>query len=88
MVCQHSRSGGKSLVSEVLALRRLLTTGRPFMLVLPFVSLCAEKAAHLGQLLEPMARCVKGFYGGLGGGTVISHDTGTTAGKGRCQPDV
>lgn len=38
-------SGGKSIVAEILALRRLLTTGKPFMLVLPFVALCAEKVS-------------------------------------------
>ena len=40
-------SGGKSIVSEILALRRLLTTGKPFMLVLPFVALCNEKAVSV-----------------------------------------
>eukprot|EP00798_Chlamydomonas_sp_ICE-L_P002966 gene2966-12974_t len=69
-------SGGKSLVAEVLSIRRLLTSGKPFLLVLPFVSLCAEKAAHLEKLLKPMSRTVKAFYGGLGSGTVMSHDTG------------
>lgn len=41
-------SGGKSLVAEVLMLRRVLTTGRPAMVVLPFVSICSEKSEHLG----------------------------------------
>ena len=40
-------SGGKSLVAEVLMLRRILTTNRPAMLVLPFVSICSEKSEHL-----------------------------------------
>ncbi|KAJ9515568.1 hypothetical protein QJQ45_021670, partial [Haematococcus lacustris] len=36
-------SAGKTIVYEILALRRLLTTGKPFMLVLPTVVLCAQK---------------------------------------------
>ena len=32
---------------EVLMLRRILTTNRPAMLVLPFVSICSEKSEHL-----------------------------------------
>ena len=47
-------SGGKSLVAEILALRRLYATGKAALLVLPFVSLCAEKAAHWEKVLEPL----------------------------------
>jgi DNA polymerase theta len=47
-------SGGKSLVAEVLALKRLYATGRAALLVLPFVSLCSEKAAHWEKILEPL----------------------------------
>lgn len=39
-------SAGKTIVYEILALRRLLTTGKPFMLVLPTVVLCAQKASQ------------------------------------------
>jgi hypothetical protein len=38
-------SAGKSVVYEILALRRLLTTGKPFMLVLPTVVLCQQKVS-------------------------------------------
>ncbi|GFH17426.1 uncharacterized protein HaLaN_14063 [Haematococcus lacustris] len=69
-------SAGKTIVYEILALRRLLTTGKPFMLVLPTVVLCAQKAAALEKLLKPMKRQVKSFYGGLGSGTYFEHDTG------------
>jgi hypothetical protein len=40
-------SGGKSLVAEVLMLRRIMATNRPAMVVLPFVSICSEKSEHL-----------------------------------------
>ena len=36
-------SAGKSLVAEVLMLRRLLSEKRACLLVLPYVALCAEK---------------------------------------------
>ena len=47
-------SGGKSLVAEILALRRLYATGRAILLVLPFVSLCHERALHWEKILEPL----------------------------------
>lgn len=49
-------SGGKSAVAEILMLRRLITTGRTAMLVMPFVSLCDEKTAHLELLLKPLEK--------------------------------
>jgi hypothetical protein len=36
-------SGGKSMVAEILGLRRLADTHKCFMLVLPYVALCEEK---------------------------------------------
>ena len=51
-------SGGKSAVAEILMLRRLITTGRTAMLVMPFVTLCAEKSAHLERLLKPLEKYV------------------------------
>lgn len=49
-------SGGKSAVAEILMLRRLITTGRTAMLVMPFVTLCAEKSLHLERLLKPLEK--------------------------------
>lgn len=49
-------SGGKSMVAEVLMLRRLMKTGRPAMLVLPFVSICAEKSARYKKIFDMMGR--------------------------------
>jgi len=37
------RSAGKSFVAEILMLRRVITTGKMALLVLPYVSICAEK---------------------------------------------
>ncbi|XP_021301541.1 helicase and polymerase-containing protein TEBICHI isoform X4 [Sorghum bicolor] len=65
-----STSAGKSFVAEVLMLRRILSSGNVAILVLPYVSICAEKAEHLEQLLEPLGRHVRSFYGNQGGGSL------------------
>ncbi|KFK29884.1 hypothetical protein AALP_AA7G191500 [Arabis alpina] len=65
-----STSAGKSFVAEVLMLRRVITTGKMAMLVLPYVSICAEKAEHLEVLLEPLGKHVRSYYGNQGGGTL------------------
>ncbi|KAM0921821.1 hypothetical protein ACQ4PT_006730 [Festuca glaucescens] len=51
-----STSAGKSFVAEVLMLRRILSSQKIAILVLPYVSLCAEKAEHLEQLLAPLEK--------------------------------
>jgi hypothetical protein len=40
-------------------LRRLVATGRPAMLVLPYISVCTEKAAHLTRVLRALGRQVR-----------------------------
>ena len=62
LVFSAPTSAGKSAVAEVLALRRLCsrrTADKIVLLVLPFVSLCAEKAAHLERLLKPLDKCAR-----------------------------
>lgn len=65
-----STSAGKSLVAEVVLLRRVISTGKKALLVLPYVSLCAEKTEHLETLLEPLNKRVRSFYGVQGSGTL------------------
>ncbi|XP_022856955.1 helicase and polymerase-containing protein TEBICHI-like isoform X2 [Olea europaea var. sylvestris] len=65
-----STSAGKSFVAEVLMLRRVVSTGKMALLVLPYVSICAEKAEHLEVLLEPLDKHVRSYYGNQGGGTL------------------
>ncbi|KAH6757052.1 hypothetical protein C2S51_038889 [Perilla frutescens var. frutescens] len=65
-----STSAGKSLVAEILMLRRVLATGKISLLVLPYVSICSEKAEHLEVLLEPVGKHVRSFYGNQGGGSL------------------
>ncbi|KAK3250240.1 hypothetical protein CYMTET_40375 [Cymbomonas tetramitiformis] len=68
-------SSGKSLVAEVLLVRQLLQRDKLSVIALPFVSLCAEKVAHLTKLLEPLGKTVKSFFGSQGG-ALPGSDTG------------
>lgn len=65
-----STSAGKSLVAELLMLRRVLSTGKKALLVLPYVSLCCEKATHLQAILQPLGKRVREFYGTQGGSSL------------------
>ncbi|KAM7276027.1 hypothetical protein ACFE04_017893 [Oxalis oulophora] len=65
-----STSAGKSFVAEILMLRRIISTGKIAILVLPYVSICAEKAEHMEALLEPLGKHVRSYYGNQGGGTL------------------
>ncbi|XP_068648888.1 helicase and polymerase-containing protein TEBICHI isoform X2 [Aristolochia californica] len=65
-----STSAGKSFVAEILMLRRVICTGKMALLVLPYVSICAEKAEHLEQLLGPLGKHVCSFYGNQGGASL------------------
>ncbi|GJZ08398.1 helicase and polymerase-containing protein TEBICHI isoform X1 [Tanacetum coccineum] len=65
-----STSAGKSFVAEILMLRRVLSTSKMALLVLPYVSICTEKAEHLEALLEPLNKHVRSYYGSQGGGTL------------------
>ena len=72
-------SGGKTLVGEILLLRQILSTGRPALLVLPFVALCAEKSAHLRKILSPLGKEVREEYGAKGSlplAHLLSPETG------------
>ncbi|XP_020246250.1 helicase and polymerase-containing protein TEBICHI isoform X2 [Asparagus officinalis] len=67
LVYSASTSAGKSFVAEILMLRRVISTEKMALLVLPYVSICAEKAEHLEVLLEPLGKHVRSFYGSQGG---------------------
>ncbi|CAM6130031.1 unnamed protein product [Calypogeia fissa] len=70
LVYSASTSAGKSLVAELLMIRRVVSTQRMALLVLPFVSICSEKAEHLEAVLEPIGKRVRNFFGALGSATV------------------
>ena len=69
-------SGGKSLVSDILMIRRLIDRARPSLLVLPYVALCEEKRRFLETVLQPLNYTVQGFYGGQGAKQVLSTGVG------------
>ncbi|BFZ62187.1 hypothetical protein YB2330_003269 [Saitoella coloradoensis] len=57
-------SGGKTMVSEILMLKRVFETKSKAILVLPFVSIVTEKTRHLRSLLEGTDKVVAGYFGG------------------------
>ena len=69
-------SGGKSMVSDILMLRRLLLKGRPSLLVLPYVAVCDEKRRFLEKVLEPLHYTVQGFYGGQSTRNILKTGVG------------
>ncbi|KAF4704114.1 hypothetical protein FOZ62_008048, partial [Perkinsus olseni] len=56
-------SGGKTLVSEIVMLRRLAGDGRRALFVLPYISVVSEKEAYLQSLCRPAQYKVQAFYG-------------------------
>lgn len=77
-------SGGKSMVAELLMLRRTMETGKPALLVLPYVAICTEKASHFRRIFShfveghqagdprgPPGPTVVEFYGSLTGTDVL-----------------
>eukprot|EP00002_Diphylleia_rotans_P022174 TRINITY_DN4341_c0_g1_i19.p1 TRINITY_DN4341_c0_g1~~TRINITY_DN4341_c0_g1_i19.p1 ORF type:complete len:1747 (-),score=308.26 TRINITY_DN4341_c0_g1_i19:1105-6345(-) len=60
-------SGGKTLVSEILLLLWTLVRRKKGIIILPFVSIVAEKVTDLEGLVAGSPVVVKGFYGNKGG---------------------
>ena len=80
LVISAPTCAGKGAVADVLALRRLCdprTAGQVVLLVLPFVSWCQDRVAHLEQLLKPLGKCVTTFLSS-------PHSCHHTAVTGRC----
>lgn len=71
-------SAGKTLVAEVLMLRALKEDAkqRKILFVLPYVTLCKEKADRLEHLVEPLGRQVKRAFGGSYSGSLLADETG------------
>eukprot|EP01012_Entosiphon_sulcatum_P052582 TRINITY_DN7226_c0_g1_i3.p1 TRINITY_DN7226_c0_g1~~TRINITY_DN7226_c0_g1_i3.p1 ORF type:complete len:1840 (+),score=235.77 TRINITY_DN7226_c0_g1_i3:85-5604(+) len=68
MIYSAPTSGGKTLVAEVLMVRRLLQNrGKKCLFVLPYVSIVEEKAAYLSKLCAPLGLRVRGHAGNKGG---------------------
>ena len=69
-------SGGKSLVSEILMVRRAFLTRKPAILVLPYVAICAEKAAHYKKIFGHLNMGVVELYGSTHNSMEIAPNTG------------
>jgi len=57
-------SGGKSMIAEMIMIRRSIVLKKKCLFVLPYVSLVTEKAADLNTKLGHCAICVRGFHSG------------------------
>ena len=68
-------SGGKSLVAELLAWRKLIRNGS-VIFMLPFISMCDEKYAGLSKIAALLKRSINKFYGSHGG--PLPRDIGIT----------
>jgi superfamily II RNA helicase len=67
-------SGGKTLVSEILILRRLVLKPGLVLFVVPFISLAEEKAAYLRGVWKDMFISVKTFHGEDTVNTTLTKD--------------
>ncbi|RYG43033.1 DEAD/DEAH box helicase, partial [archaeon] len=67
-------SGGKTLVAELLMLRTLLLRRRKVLFIVPFVSLCVEKAGHLQRVWRALGLRIQGFYNNRGGASLHNVD--------------
>ncbi|XP_077426796.1 DNA polymerase theta isoform X2 [Vanacampus margaritifer] len=63
LVYSAPTSAGKTLVSELLMLKRVLETKRKALLILPFVSVAKEKMHYLQSIFEEAGVRVDGFMG-------------------------
>ncbi|XP_068203491.1 DNA polymerase theta isoform X2 [Palaemon carinicauda] len=66
LVYSAPTSAGKTLVSELLLLKRVLETGRKGLYILPFVSVAREKMYYLQKMFSPASVRVEGFMGSHG----------------------
>ncbi|XP_053313057.1 DNA polymerase theta [Spea bombifrons] len=63
LVYSAPTSAGKTLVAELLILKRVLETRRKALFILPFVSVAKEKTYYLQNLFEEVGVKVEGYMG-------------------------
>ena len=64
LVYSAPTSSGKTLVAEMLILKRILETKKKALYVLPYISIVSEKVQQLRKLLKGCGLSVGGFMGG------------------------
>ncbi|XP_063812911.1 DNA polymerase theta isoform X2 [Pseudophryne corroboree] len=65
LVYSAPTSAGKTLVAELLILKRVLETRKKALFILPFVSVAKEKTYYLQNLFQEVGVRVAGYVGGL-----------------------
>ncbi|KRZ60233.1 DNA polymerase theta, partial [Trichinella nativa] len=65
LVYSAPTSAGKTLVAEILLLKRVLQTGRRALFILPFVSVAREKMLYLNSVFRNVGVQVQGYMGTL-----------------------
>ncbi|BHF69409.1 hypothetical protein SprV_0301245300 [Sparganum proliferum] len=75
LVYSAPTSAGKTLVAEIIILKRILTTNKKALFILPYVSVSREKVAYVQKLFSGVGLRVGGFMGGLSpsGGLAAVH---------------
>ncbi|XP_062574494.1 DNA polymerase theta-like [Saccostrea cucullata] len=63
LVYSAPTSAGKTMVAELLVLKRVLETKKKAIFILPFVSVAREKMFYLQQLFQDVGVVVSGFMG-------------------------
>ncbi|XP_038044107.1 DNA polymerase theta-like [Patiria miniata] len=63
LVYSAPTSAGKTLVAELLILKRVLETKKKALLILPFVSVAREKMFYLQGIFQDAGVCVGGYMG-------------------------
>ncbi|XP_064000012.1 DNA polymerase theta [Pogoniulus pusillus] len=65
LVYSAPTSAGKTLVAELLILKRVLETRKKALLILPFVSVAKEKKCYLQSLFQEVDVTVEGYMGSM-----------------------
>lgn len=66
LVYSAPTSSGKTLVAELLMLRKVLQTKKKALFILPFVSVVAEKTLYFQDILKPLELKIQGKYANRG----------------------
>ncbi|KAJ3127313.1 hypothetical protein HK098_006492 [Nowakowskiella sp. JEL0407] len=66
-------SAGKTMVAELLVLRRVFETRKKAIIILPFVAIVNEKTNYIKKMFHSLNLNVVGYFGNLGGSTSFDN---------------